>query len=821
MIENFDEILLELSYRVPEGIVDLTKDYQVTELVNILRESGVDDAFEIAQKARVYFSYLNEATRKKPKQDIDTILQQKFKNPETGNDVTVASALGYDKNTQAYNIANRMFTKAGYSDKDIDMVDAGPDDEEQPQANVFGKDKGGNVFEPEKKSQPKDPKVVQKQAKEIAQKIYGKSGKGPLLQNSTTSDAALKNGYQEGTWWVAPGNAGSNFNENMSDEGAKILEKYNDLDEETLAMIIFNKTKGTALGNQQKDVAIGSKNKINVPPTISKEDAALYKNAVIAARSARQKHNRAVAGVAAAQKQVGFGNKIQRSTHGGTSRKTDTPKNVQTDRENILSAINKSKKCFVYDSETNTVHEIDKEFLIKWVNSSGGGENAADTLVISMDEKGNLLYDGWSDKKTLKDLQGNGTINNDMTRAEERIDVMIKNGQLEGPAAKKAKAIVQDGKNRIKTVEKGYKTVAGLQSKYFNSLDDKTLATIEKFVAKDKETAGRYSEFNAIVKTVLSRKAKVNDKTVAIAEQISGVKRKKSKEEIQAEKYIQSLLDKYEEEDVPSLVKNENIKPEEIKAIKKALEVGKVGKTQYLQQFNEWLSKNKGKIKNISTFKILNGIILNSPDSVSSRERQIVERASVKERERLVASGEKIPKNLNTQKVLEAMRKEALDLQRDVFKQLDKLPAKTASGQKTTAGNLLAYEDAKDFLHLDKIDLPKNKNDYHQMMKRNTELTMEGIEITPKILKHCLGVKDTAELQDHFVVGFDDERYQKNDEGYITGKVICLYMVDKNGKKREISPKTFRPKQGPTAPTANTVSWSTDMQNCFDSSSNK
>jgi hypothetical protein len=64
MALNFDEILLELSYRVPEGYVDLTKDYQVTELSNILKENGYKDAFELANKARVYFSYLAEADQK-------------------------------------------------------------------------------------------------------------------------------------------------------------------------------------------------------------------------------------------------------------------------------------------------------------------------------------------------------------------------------------------------------------------------------------------------------------------------------------------------------------------------------------------------------------------------------------------------------------------------------------------------------------------------------------------------------------------------------------------------------------------------------------
>ena len=57
---NFQEILKELEYRVEHGIIDLTKEEQVTKLAQILKENGVSDANEMAQKARVYFSYLNE-----------------------------------------------------------------------------------------------------------------------------------------------------------------------------------------------------------------------------------------------------------------------------------------------------------------------------------------------------------------------------------------------------------------------------------------------------------------------------------------------------------------------------------------------------------------------------------------------------------------------------------------------------------------------------------------------------------------------------------------------------------------------------------------
>ncbi len=86
---NFQEILKELEYRVDKGIIDLTKEEQVTKLVDILKENGVSDANEMAQKARVYFSYLNE----------DDVV----KNKKTGNVYVVKNfdSTKHDKPTPA------------------------------------------------------------------------------------------------------------------------------------------------------------------------------------------------------------------------------------------------------------------------------------------------------------------------------------------------------------------------------------------------------------------------------------------------------------------------------------------------------------------------------------------------------------------------------------------------------------------------------------------------------------------------------------------------------------------------------------------------
>lgn len=75
MLPNFDDILVELGYRISEGIVDLTKPSHITELVKILREYGISDAEELAESASLTFVQLVE----------DTMV----KNKNTGNVYTV------------------------------------------------------------------------------------------------------------------------------------------------------------------------------------------------------------------------------------------------------------------------------------------------------------------------------------------------------------------------------------------------------------------------------------------------------------------------------------------------------------------------------------------------------------------------------------------------------------------------------------------------------------------------------------------------------------------------------------------------------------
>lgn len=166
---NFQEILKELEYRVEHGIIDLTKEEQVTKLTQILRENKVSNANEIAQKARVYFSYINEAPKKKGDSGLeaaaDFFKTKRYKNNK-GNEVAFTTAINYnDPSDSAHNAAMSDFesflnaSKGKYGS----IEKAKQPEPEQPGTSVFGKDKGGKVFEP--KPEPTEEPTKSKEEK--------------------------------------------------------------------------------------------------------------------------------------------------------------------------------------------------------------------------------------------------------------------------------------------------------------------------------------------------------------------------------------------------------------------------------------------------------------------------------------------------------------------------------------------------------------------------------------------------------------------------------------------------------------------------------
>jgi hypothetical protein len=403
--------------------------------------------------------------------------------------------------------------------------------------------------------------------------------------------------------------------------------------------------------------------------------------------------------------------------------------------------------------------------MLEWVKSSGGGENAADTATITLDEKGNAIYDGWSDKKTLKDIQGNSTLVDDYTKSEERLGNLVSTGQIDEKTANKAKLLILKDKQAIKDIEAGLKDISIQQSTYFLTLKPKDLDKLGDEAAKSAETKKHFGNFKKSVDDVLSGKAKSGKKTNAIREGILPRNPKESDED-------------------------------------------------YLVRFNKLLAK-KPKLSNGNYFKVMSSV--GKAGMLSGDDRKVIERTANSEKAKYKKDGKKLPSGLDTDLALSELRKKSLGIQTDTFKNLNKLTGKSSTGKTKKLGDLLAFDDAKGLLHLDKIDTPQNEKDFTQILRRNTQLAMEGIAVTPKIIKGCLGVGNTKELEDSFELSFVERYTYDKDNVRVTGKVVYVYAINKDGKKEEIAQKVYRPKQGPTAPTANTVTWSAGMQKCFDS----
>ena len=391
----------------------------------------------------------------------DKLLKTKLKNPTTGNMNQVNTLLGKKKSDPAaYKVGKDFLGDKGVSDDEIEkQSDSENDDTSKPSAD--------ESYE---------------SAKQKVKEIYGDDGK--LLQNSETSDAALNNGYQEGAEWVAPGNAGSNFNENMSNEAALIIEKYPDINESELASIIFEKSRNTKLGKQQKSTTVESpsqKNRGEIPSDIPTSERDLYRASIIAARSGVTKSKRATEGTKLAQEKVGFGKETKTSSFGGTTK----------DLENLKNKIDSAEKIYVTDD--GKVIEVPKDVMQEWVAGSGGGENASDTAVITEDENGNLIYDGWSDKKGFNDIQGNSTLNDDYTKQTKNIDSLEKSGRVSKEDSKKAKSIVEDSKKRSAEIEKNYNKASFQEGKFLGTYKGEDKARLVDHLKKQEDgykTAG-------------------------------------------------------------------------------------------------------------------------------------------------------------------------------------------------------------------------------------------------------------------------------------------------------------------------------------------
>ena len=511
--ELVHKLVNELSFRV--GIPNVKDKTHQSIMSEILSEWG-----EFEAKQRI-FEFLTEKDEKTPE-------DEKYKN--TGGSGYV-KAQDYDKWKADPKGDFEKFTKEGpgvYKAMEDDSK-GGEEKEEKEQGKSLKDTSYQKIVKNEKKVQDKLDKEdgdkedgesekgtpskklskaedkqrvtkIHQESEKLSKKIYGEDLNTSTLQNSVTSDEIINKGYERDKYYTAPGNTGSAFNELLSNEITIVLSNNPNLSEDELTSILYHRFNNTKLAKQQSTstkVESPTKKQTGVVP--DGVEPHIWKSCIIAARSGKAKSDRATKGTKVAQEQVGFGSDTTTLTFGGTSRNegkkgkanSKTPDDVITDLEALENEIKKSKSVYVYDDELGKMIEIPKDVITKWVASSGGGENAADTVVLTKDENGNVIFDGWSDKKGLADLQGNSTLNDDYTKQDTNVDTLVESGQIDTSTSETAKQIISDSKKKSKEIEDSYSDAPKKEAEYFRTLSGEQNEQVVQLL-KDQEA--KYSD---------------------------------------------------------------------------------------------------------------------------------------------------------------------------------------------------------------------------------------------------------------------------------------------------------------------------------------
>jgi hypothetical protein len=356
---NFQEILKELEYRVEHGIIDLTKEEQVTELVNILKENGVSDANEMAQKARVYFSYINEDDVVKSKTSGNVYTVKKF-NPEkhdrpTPREIAKAKKANggvlpkSDKSTSAGNVGTKNTPKA-------------------PAANI-------KVSDAEKRANAKSGNKTNK-PKPI-QQYTSQNGTSQM----ESADGSSFEGYKSGKL-KAPGTPAGAFAEVGGLKIAGYLREHPDATDEELAKYISSWAK---TGKVTKKPKVSGGDKLTAAVHTGR---AVYDAINVAA--SEEKYDPA----------------------------TTTAEGYWGDKQSKIHAIERIDEIAKKNPKVTFNGKSAEEYK-KIVEQNGAGENPTDSMVMVWDGKSNnITFLHVSNKIGSNNIQANSTVPQTYERAQ-------------------------------------------------------------------------------------------------------------------------------------------------------------------------------------------------------------------------------------------------------------------------------------------------------------------------------------------------------------------------------------------------------------------
>jgi len=692
--------------------------------------------------------------------------------------------------------------------------------------NVAGDDAGGVIGKAKKKEKPKKEKKKketdaqkksreaqeqhdkdQKKADEVHEELYGEGEEGQLIGGDTgpndtqTKNEVIKHGYKglEGAIGKkpAPGNEGSAFNEILSGEGAEILEKHSDLSEQELAKVLSKQFCGTALGQENSN---GKKQKKATPDIPEGVDQECYKKCLVAARSAKRKHQRA----------QNIKDNLGPDGEGILGEETETTQFYGADEslDAQCEAIDNAKTVYAPDGT-----EIPKEStwtpsaptrdpgppkepyrdyhkrVQKWAKETGakrtetgaldmameggGGENPSDTATFIKDENGNLVIAFASDKMTTNDIQANSSIVNEINQKIQWVqDLPLSHfpGKTDKERqANKDKTVAQleDNKKEIDEIESQLIANLGTVSDSMSDLDPQKVVTMlseDKLHdgSDDPQTGrggrGTKTHWATTKKSYsgpyLTKGEKKRDENGKIIKPVEWVNQKVSKTK---KDQLYYLPQEKVEGDVPGYYPNRDKTTNKNKA--------------------QYYSQNPP-----SDTDVLDAVLSKTKDSDPDRpltvaEAKLVERLS----RRMVDHYREMAKNAKTeeerQKYLEKaeeyniaekteqVRREAVAAERRQLDELNKEEVTLPNGKKKPLGDFLEAQNLVDKLHLSQMD----GKDAHGVYKHGglMEVNMGGVVVNPEVLEKCLDSATSGEVIEDFEVdnpGPDEELSRSTDE---------------------------------------------------------
>ena len=587
----------------------------------------------------------------------------------------------------------------------------------------------------------------------------------------------------------APGNPGSAFNEIVSGEGIHMLDESPNMSEQELAQKMFDQFGGSGLGLEQTQASGIPKE--DYPPHINenldkaKTTQKEYLEKVLGKKPSKKKEPKAY---------KEYEEKLK------TLKKNDPPTEDGNQFQQNQKAINKAEKDKAIMSKCIIAARSSKE---KHSRSTKRTENLQEKGVLGKNTKTNTFY-GADDsiqaqvniiEKSNKVLLPNGK----EVSKQDAIDFVKAGGGGVNPSDT-ATFVTDDKGNLMLQFHSDKMSTADIQ-------DNSTLVKEgENYKGYVEKTEGLTSEQKEKATGVINKYSEemekieqnYNDQATPIAQRLK---------ELPIEEQVDVI-----EKDKGTLKKN----------LKTALRAADGG---VKKQYEEYMPEGKTKFDELSTqeqYEIIRKIT--SDGKGKANDTKIINKvASAVEKQNPGIEGLDVKKNLSEQ------RKKVVDLQKKRVAELNETKV-SIDGVEKGLGEMMEADESIRAFHLDLMNDndydendPNQNNRFKGIMDSAFDVNMGGSIVTGEVLRNCIGVKNTTEMKQKFVLqeaqGKDkkgrDARFTYDDNDNITGKKVFVYAVDSEGKQTEIGFKTYRSKAGADGKTNNTMTYSKGMQNCF------